>query len=1090
MNPVSHLVRYAIAQVLGQPAERAVEFFKNHFTDHTQVLFQALGRANERSWQALGIALAGDRRFDQIRVFFASGDEKAIREQVRRFLAGNAVSFEGSPAEFRSACLDDLKHARKEGFLSATDPETSEPGPQSLSCSRDVIDGACEAVARVADALAPRYPNLARLLRQRPSGGPPLLVAAFAYFFRREVEDNQALAHGLQFDGLRQLSQAQEAAFQGIQAALVEMGDRFDAMLEQLGRIEAVAVETQAVAAATHSSVLDLHAGLQRLESLHLAHGDEVRRLVQETLNRLASAGMQSVEVRPQYSFSIRSEDERRAVRQLLSRFRELPAEEQQQLPALLNGLGKLQVGAGDFGGAAETFAEVARVVHDPSAQAEVLYNQYRAALEEKKWDDALVAIRQAVALAPRHFEPFPRSRYRMEAILGAGGFGTVFRCHDVYLNEAVVVKALHVADLERGMDEVFREARVLRQLSHPVIIGVRDDCGYADPDARARPYVVMDYFPGVNLDQFVREYGPLPPAELTTVAREIAVGVKAAHGRNVLHRDLKPENVLVRKEGDAWQVKIIDFGLALRKQVIPATLAARSAGGRTILSDSVAGTLRFAPPEQKGELPGITIGPHSDVYAFGKLCYYALFKTTEPKGRHWDTVPAGLRGPLKELLEHCTEEDLEHRLPSFDPVLEVLAKLLAPSRAEASHGRRGAGEAEQAEVRVPQRPNVEARQGQESEPGRLVVCAQGEGTHRTITDALRAAPAGAEIRVRPGLYKEGICLDKPVTILGDGLREQIIIESEVSSCLHMDTERALVKGITLRSQVDVQERVNDQSNELAWAVHVPRGHLVLEDCVVTARSLGCVVIRGGAAHPVIRGCCLHGSKAHCLLVYKQARGIIEGCEIAGSADSGIAVGPGCDLEINDCHIHENKGGIYVNSSCVKVNRCDIYHNIEVGLFTDKGADLTVRNCRIHDHTKHGLEANWGGRATVEDCEIFGNSQDGLHIGDDSNLTVRSCHIHGCRTGVYAVNGQGTVEGCTITRNVTSGVAIEVGGDLAVRNCRINQNNWGVTVTGERYGSKPRKSSATVENCDLTGNLQGAWIIHKGCQIQRRSNKE
>ena len=148
-----------------------------------------------------------------------------------------------------------------------------------------------------------------------------------------------------------------------------------------------------------------------------------------------------------------------------------------------------------------------------------------------------------------------------------------------------------------------------------------------------ARPYIVMDYFPGGSLENFIQERGTIPPEDFIGVAVQIAQGMQSAHRQNILHRDLKPDNVLVRKDGADWKVKIIDFGLALRQQTIETSIAARSAGS-SILGDSVAGTIKYAPPEQMGELKGVKPGPYSDVYAFGKLCCYALFKTTEPKER------------------------------------------------------------------------------------------------------------------------------------------------------------------------------------------------------------------------------------------------------------------------------------------------------------------------------------------------------------------------------------------------------------------------------------------------------------------------
>jgi len=458
----------------------------------------------------------------------------------------------------------------------------------------------------------------------------------------------------------------------------------------------------------THGAVLDMQVELQRLGSLHFANADEIRRLLKEVSDRVSQAGMQKGEVKPHQRFSIRSEDERTAVKQLLARFRQLPDHQQNQVPALLNGLGKLQFGSQDFDGARQTFVAVAEKVHDATAQAEAHFNAYRAALEEKKWADALAAIQQAATLDTQRFAPFPLQRYEPKRILGAGGFGTAFLCHDRFFNAEVVVKTLHDATLERNMNDVFREAQVLGQLHHPGIIGVRDG-NYADLTKMARPYIVMDYFPGESLQNFVQERGAISADDIISVAWQIAQGMQAAHQQNILHRDLKPDNLLVRKEGSTWKVKIIDFGLALRKQTIETSMAAGAAGS-TILGDSVAGTIEYAPPEQMGKLKGVKPGTYSDVYAFGKMCCYAMFNTTEPKNRHWTAIPK----ELHEMLEACTEQELQHRLPSFEPVLKVL-ETLNPERQKAERDQKRREE-EAAEQKRQKQREEEASQKAEAE--------------------------------------------------------------------------------------------------------------------------------------------------------------------------------------------------------------------------------------------------------------------------------------------------------------------------------------------------------------------------------------
>ena len=683
------LLGFGLRQVIGEPGDRVAAVVVGHFTDHGATLSRALASANDRAWKALAVALAGEGLLDQIGRLFSSGIDRGVREQVRQFLEANPTLYSDTPQEFRRACLAELEQARRTGLLSADrlapdDLAGRAAAFQRYSDPQGLITSADQAVREMADALAPHCPNLSKLLSRPTPGGPPLLVAAFAYFFRREVELDDELANGLMFDGLRQLSASQARGFAEVGKAITELGGQFDVavrgIVEQLERLGRAVAQTRDAAVETRDAVLDMQAELRRLADLREGGVDEVRRLVEEATARLAAASIRGGELRPQYSFSIRDDRERRAVKELLARFRRLPPERQHRTPALLNALGKLQVGSGDFDGAARTFGEVAGcAAGDPYAEAEAHYNTYLADLERGEWDEALQAVVRAAGLDPGRFAPFPTARYRPVRILGSGGFGTAFLCHDRFLKSDVVVKALHTSELDRDVDAVFAEAQVLRVLRHPSLIGVID-CNYADPSAMSRPYIVMEYFPGTTLEAYVREHGPVREGGLADVALRVAEGMMAAHAQGVMHRDLKPENVLVRHGGDGggggWDVRVIDFGQALRRPVVERGAAAASASARSILINSAAGTMKYAPPEQMGESPGVAVGPHSDVYAFGKTLCFALFQTTEPKRRHL----IGVSPAWAELLEQCTDHDVGHRYPGFGPVIEQLRALKEPA--------------------------------------------------------------------------------------------------------------------------------------------------------------------------------------------------------------------------------------------------------------------------------------------------------------------------------------------------------------------------------------------------------------------------
>jgi len=216
---------------------------------------------------------------------------------------------------------------------------------------------------------------------------------------------------------------------------------------------------------------------------------------------------------------------------------------------------------------------------------------------QRRHWGTALTELREAPRLDPEHFAPFPLDRYEPERLLGAGGFGVVFLCRNRLPKARLVVKALGTDELERDL--------------------------------------------AIVLEEQVCQYGPLSAAEARAVAVQIAAGLQAAHARNILHPDVKPGNILIRPAADGpapgsrWQVKLIDFGLALRRQAVHTTMSDADALAKTTRGQSIAGTLDYAAPEQLGKLAGVAVGPHADVYGFGKTMCFAVFGTAQPGPRH-----------------------------------------------------------------------------------------------------------------------------------------------------------------------------------------------------------------------------------------------------------------------------------------------------------------------------------------------------------------------------------------------------------------------------------------------------------------------
>jgi serine/threonine protein kinase len=230
---------------------------------------------------------------------------------------------------------------------------------------------------------------------------------------------------------------------------------------------------------------------------------------------------------------------------------------------------------------------------------------------------------------------------YRIEALLGSGGMGSVYRAVDIRLDRSVAIKIP-----AQPFDARFeREGRSIAALNHPNICTLHD----VGPN-----YLVMELVEGPTLAERIRK-GPFPLCETLAIARQIASALDAAHQRGIVHRDLKPANVKVKPDG---AVKVLDFGLAHSpKTGAPGddepthSLTVTQAG-------AILGTPAYMAPEQA---LGQDVDKRADIWAFG-LILYEMATGARPSpgdGPVWDRVPAALR----PLLIRCLQKDPAHRL-------------------------------------------------------------------------------------------------------------------------------------------------------------------------------------------------------------------------------------------------------------------------------------------------------------------------------------------------------------------------------------------------------------------------------------------
>jgi len=620
-------------------------------------LTAAAQRSVRHALLALELAVAGEAWWDRYKDSPGAPEDRGLRTGVRFFLDSVTLALPADDeAAFREACARELRSTRKK--LGSDGP--LDAGELARNCAiwarandlQERRDAERDLLERLAEHVRPNAPHLSRLLEAQGQQRSALLPAGIRYFFHRAVQGDEGLSQAVPWSPDEPPEESLSAGLQSLAEVLEPNTRELDDWLDPRARLEA--------AAPTYR--LDVRAEGGRL-------GPALQALGREVLPLLEAHQLAGRELRPGDVLAARDEDEARTARQLADRFRERGEDEQQTAPALFNAIGKLAALAGDLEGAWADFQRAANYVSDLQTQAELHHNAYVASLELRRWPDALAALCRAAARDPERFAPFPLAKYEPESILRADGFGVAFLCRQRTSGTSIVVRALRPEVLERSIAEVFHEAQVLDTLEFSAIARLRD-CDYAD-GAQLRPILAHDHFGGVPLSDHVARHGPLSAADLAALARPVAEALQGAHNRGLLHRSLHPAQILVRKDDTGWRVKLINFGLSLKREAISAVLCRPAAREGTLLGAAVNQLLESAAPEQLGRLDGAPVGPAADIYGFGRTCYHALLRTSEP-----DDHEKELLGPAwRKLLGQCTSFTLTRRMASFTTILDRLTQ-------------------------------------------------------------------------------------------------------------------------------------------------------------------------------------------------------------------------------------------------------------------------------------------------------------------------------------------------------------------------------------------------------------------------------
>ena len=243
---------------------------------------------------------------------------------------------------------------------------------------------------------------------------------------------------------------------------------------------------------------------------------------------------------------------------------------------------------------------------------------------------------------------------YEVLGVIGRGGMGVVLKAFDPGLRRPVAIKVLapQWASHPEARQRFEREARAAARVRHANAVAI-----HAVEEADGLPYLVMEYVPGISLQQHLDRNGPLDVEEILRIGSQAAAGLAAAHDRGLIHRDVKPANILIDAAGN---VRLTDFGLA------------RAADDTTLTQTGViAGTPQYMAPEQaRGE----KVDARSDLFSLGSVLYAMC--TGRPPFRAPTTV-AVLKRVCEE--EPVDVRDLNPDVPRW--LAEIIDRLHAKRR-------------------------------------------------------------------------------------------------------------------------------------------------------------------------------------------------------------------------------------------------------------------------------------------------------------------------------------------------------------------------------------------------------------------------